>query len=71
MDKQPTKKQRGGDRGGRKPKKPNKRVTVSVCLDPENLEFRKALGRKWNDEVNLLLDAERRSIADADFIKSW
>lgn len=71
MTNQPTKKQRGGDRGGRKPKNPNKRVTVSVCLDPENLELRKRLGRGWNDEVNRLLDAERRSIADAEFIKSW
>ena len=46
---------RGGLRptnpGGR-PKKAVKRVTVSVCLDPENLEYRKSVGRGWNDLVN-------------------
>lgn len=49
---------RGGLRhsnpGGR-PKKAAKRVTVSVCLDPENLEYRKQVGRGWNDLVNGLI----------------
>ena len=49
---------RGGLRptnpGGR-PKKAAKRVTVSVCLDPENLKYRKQIGRKWNDLGNILV----------------
>ena len=49
---------RGGLRptnpGGR-PKKESKRVPVSVCLDPENLEYRKQIGRGWNDLVNGLI----------------
>ena len=49
---------RGGLRpsnpGGR-PKKAGKRVTVSVCLDPDNLEYRKQIGRGWNDLVNKLV----------------
>ena len=64
---------RGGLRptnpGGR-PKKESKRVTVSVCLDPENLEYRKSVGRGWNDLVNGLigrLRPEYQILAIRDF----
>ena len=64
---------RGGLRptnpGGR-PKKESKRVTVSVCLDPENLEYRKQIGRGWNDLVNGLigrLRPEYQILAIRDF----
>ena len=64
---------RGGLRptnpGGR-PKKESKRVTVSVCLDPENLEYRKQVGRGWNDLVNGLigrLRPEYQILAIRDF----
>ncbi len=64
---------RGGLRhsnpGGR-PKKAAKRVTVSVCLDPENLEYRKQIGRGWNDLVNGLigrLRPEYQILAIRDF----
>ena len=64
---------RGGYRptnpGGR-PKKSAKRVTVSVCLDPENLEYRKQIGRGWNDLVNGLigrLRPEYQILAIRDF----
>ena len=64
---------RGGFRptnpGGR-PKKAAKRVTVSVCLDPENLEYRKQIGRGWNDLVNGLigrLRPEYQILAIRDF----
>ena len=64
---------RGGFRptnpGGR-PKKAAKRVTVSVCLDPENLEYRKQVGRGWNDLVNGLigrLRPEYQILAIRDF----
>lgn len=44
------------ENSGRKKKEDElKRVTVSVCLDPENLEYRKQVGRAWNDLVNELL----------------
>ena len=53
---------RGGLRpsnpGGR-PKKAGKRVTVSVCLDPDNLEYRKQIGRGWNDLVNGMIGGLR------------
>lgn len=53
---------RGGLRqsnpGGR-PKKAEKRVTVSVCLDPENLEYRKQIGRGWSDLVNQVVADHR------------
>ena len=55
--------------GGR-PKKESKRVTVSVCLDPENLEYRKQIGRGWNDLVNGLirrLRPEYQILAIRDF----
>lgn len=56
------KENRGGLRptnpGGR-PKKSAKRVTVSVCLDPDNLEYRKQVGRGWNDLVNMLVEGCR------------
>ena len=64
---------RGGLRptnpGGR-PKKESKRVTVSVCLDPENLDYRKQIGRGWNDLVNGLigrLRPEYQILAIRDF----
>lgn len=64
---------RGGLRptnpGGR-PKNESKRVTVSVCLDPENLEYRKQIGRGWNDLVNGLigrLRPEYQILAIRDF----
>lgn len=61
-DKKNKKENRGGLRptnpGGR-PKKAAKRVTVSVCLDPENLKYRKQIGRKWNDLVNILVKEYR------------
>ena len=53
---------RGGYRAtnpGGRPKKSAKRVTVSVCLDPENLEYRKQVGRGWNDLVNMLVEGYR------------
>ncbi len=53
---------RGGLRpsnpGGR-PKKAAKRETVSVCLDPDNLEYRKQVGRGWNDLVNWMVEGYR------------
>lgn len=64
---------RGGFRptnpGGR-PKKAAKRVTVSVCLDQENLQYRKQIGRGWNDLVNGLigrLRPEYQILAIRDF----
>ena len=64
---------RGGLRpsnpGGR-PKKAAKRVTVSVCLDPENLEYRKQVGRGGNDLGNGLigrLRPEYQILAIRDF----
>ena len=67
------KENRGGLRptnpGGR-PKKAAKRVTVSVCLDQENLQYRKQIGRGWNDLVNGLigrLRPEYQILAIRDF----
>lgn len=59
---------RGGLRqpnpGGR-PKKAAKRVTISVCLDPENLEYRKQIGRGWNDLVNdLVSECRAKSLSE-------
>lgn len=64
---------RGGLRhsnpGGR-PKKAAKRVTVSVCLDPENLEYRKAVGRGWNDLVNRLVKNQTADLKNKSLIKN-
>lgn len=57
---------RGGLRNppGGRPKSEQTRATVSVCLSPENLAFRKYLGRDWNDYINMLLDRERKNEKD-------
>jgi hypothetical protein len=71
--KRPKKGGHGGVRenSGRKIKADeSKRVTVSVCLDPENLEYRKQIGRGWNDLVNGLigrLRPEYQILAIRDF----
>lgn len=67
-DKKNKKENRGGLRptnpGGR-PKKAAKRVTVSVCLDPENLDYRKQIGRGWNDWINELIHVSKREVFEA------
>lgn len=51
---------RGGPRkGSGRPKKKNKRVTVSVCLDPDNLEWLRSFGSGKNQVLNELIKAER------------
>ena len=52
------KKQRGGLRNppGGRPKKQDKRITVSVCLTPENEAYRRQIGRDWNDLINSLVE---------------
>lgn len=56
---------RGGLRtppGGR-PKKTDKRITVQICLSPDNAEYLAALGREKNNFLNSLLDRERQNRA--------
>lgn len=43
-----------------RPSKDGGRITVSVCLSPENAALREKLGRNWNDYVNLRLDEARK-----------
>jgi uncharacterized protein (DUF4415 family) len=55
-----TKETRGGPRkGSGRPKKPDKRITVSVCLDPENLEWLQKFGSGKNQVINDLIKIER------------
>ncbi len=50
----------GGPRQNSGPKAPNgKRLTRSVCLTPDNLEFFEGLGKEKNNWLNLVLDRER------------
>lgn len=43
-----------------RPSKDGGRITVSVCLSPENAALREKLGRDWNDYINLRLDEARK-----------
>ena len=53
---------RGGLRNppGGRPPKPDKRVTVQICLSPANAAYLAAKGRDKNDFLNRLLDGERK-----------
>lgn len=54
------KENRGGRReGSGRPKKEGKRITVTVCLSPENVEYLRGMGKGKNDYLNSLLDLER------------
>lgn len=57
-----TKPTHGGRRNppGGRPPKDGGRITLSVCLSPENAEFIRQMGRDKNDFLNLLLDMERK-----------
>lgn len=44
---------------GRRAQDGGKRITISVCLTPENTAFLKALGKEKNNRLNLILDRER------------
>jgi len=54
---------RGGLRfpAGGRPPKPEKRITIQICLDPENAEFLQAMGRGKNNYINTLLNKERKA----------
>ena len=57
-----TEKKKGGYRegSGRKLKGSAKRITASVCLDPDNVTWLAGMGAGKNDYLNRLLDAERQ-----------
>lgn len=52
---------RGGlrDPSGGRPKKKRKRITVSVCLDPENADWLRSHGNDKNNVLNNILSDKK------------